>query len=389
MPERHADVLVVGGGAIGLAAAREVARRGRSVCVLERFALGHERGGSAGWERQWRIQYSQERWARLALETLPLWRQLEAEAERPLVHARGSLWFGQVGVATSEGELALAAAVLDALEVPYDWLTALEIERRFGFAALPRDHEGFHQADGGVIDVRATLEALAALGVRSGVRVVEHLAVHALEPDGAGVTVRTARGDFRAESVIVACGAFTDALLAPLGCGLGLRVFRMASAHFARRRPDVDLPTWYAFLESAETGANESLYGFGHDPWTGNDLVRVAPDAELPVEPGAEADTALSLRAAEQLDRTARWVRAHLPGLTPRPTHPGTCLAALPADPEREFYLGTLAGRIPDGERIVVQAAGWAFKFVPAFGRTCADLATGSDAPPDRLSTPW
>ncbi|HEY8914194.1 FAD-dependent oxidoreductase [Lacisediminihabitans sp.] len=41
-----ADVVVVGGGAMGSAAARELARRGRDVTLLERFEPGHVNGAS-------------------------------------------------------------------------------------------------------------------------------------------------------------------------------------------------------------------------------------------------------------------------------------------------------------------------------------------------------
>lgn len=349
--------------------------------MAERFTVGHDKGSSAGLERQWRIQYSQEKWARLALRTQPLWRELESAAGRPLVHATGSLWFGRTGVATSEGELTAAAAVLDRLDVPYEWLTAPEIERRFGFARLPAGHEGFHQADGGVIDVRGTLNALRRLAATAGATIAEHVTVHAVEPDGTGVTVRTSRGDRRADTVVVAAGAFADALLRPLGRPLDLHVFRMVSAYFAPRTPDFNLPTWYAFLEPEEPGINGSFYGFGRNPWTGSGLVRAAPDTELPLS--ATDSAAVDSAGTDRLHRTASWVRDHLPGLTPEFTGASTCLAALPADPGRQFYLGSLDGQVPHGERVVVQSAGWAFKFVPAFGRVCAELALGTGNGPD------
>ncbi|HKQ96487.1 MAG TPA: FAD-dependent oxidoreductase, partial [Candidatus Polarisedimenticolia bacterium] len=44
---RAADVLVVGGGVIGLAIAREVARAGASVMLLERSAVGGEASGAS------------------------------------------------------------------------------------------------------------------------------------------------------------------------------------------------------------------------------------------------------------------------------------------------------------------------------------------------------
>ncbi|KIF66885.1 hypothetical protein HY68_34085 [Streptomyces sp. AcH 505] len=373
MPAEHADVIVVGGGAIGLASAWEVSRRGRSVTVLERFGTGHDWASSAGLERQWRLQYSEEQWSRLALETLPRWHALESAADRRLLHRTGSLWFGRVGLATSEGELHTAATVLGRLGVPYEWLSAAEIESRFGFARLPADHEGFYQRDGGVIDVKGTVAALSQLCAQAGVRVREQERVRAVEPDGEGVTVRTDSGTYRAGTVIVNTGAFANELLAPLGCPLDLHVFRMSSAYFARRAADVDLPTWYAFLAPQQGDGNGSFYGFGHNPWTGSDLVRAASDAERTVkdeDPGAPA-----VPDGGDLGSAARWVRDHLPGLVPRGVRAGSCLAALPTDPGRQFYLGTLPASVPNGERVVVQSAGWAFKFVPMFGRICADLA--------------
>jgi sarcosine oxidase len=374
-----ADVIVVGGGPVGLASAWEAARRGRSVTVLERFGVGHDRASSAGLERQWRLQHSEERWSRLALTTLPLWHALEAAAGRRLVHPTGSLWFGRVGVATSEGELRTAAEVLQRLGVPYDWLSAAEIEARFGFTGLPADHAGFHQRDGGVIDVKGTVAALWRLAVAAGVRVRGNTRVRAVEPDGDGVTVRTDAGTHRADAVVVNAGAFVNDLLAPLGCPLDLRVFRMSSAYFTRRAPAVDLPTWYAYLGAEDGLGRGSLYGFGHNPWTGNDLVRAAPDAELPLGEGELADPGLP--DAADLAHAEVWLRDHLPGLVPIGERAGTCLAALPADPRRQFYLGSLAGRVPDGERVVVQSAGWAFKFVPVFGRICVDLALDGTSP--------
>jgi choline dehydrogenase-like flavoprotein len=44
--ERAVDVIVVGGGAMGSAAAWRLARAGHRVRLLEQFAFGHEQGSS-------------------------------------------------------------------------------------------------------------------------------------------------------------------------------------------------------------------------------------------------------------------------------------------------------------------------------------------------------
>src|SRR5205809_4191911 len=79
MAER-ADVVVVGGGVMGLAAAWALRRAGREVLVLEQFRIGHTHGSSHGAGRIFRLAYDEPEWVRLAQEALPLWRELEAES---------------------------------------------------------------------------------------------------------------------------------------------------------------------------------------------------------------------------------------------------------------------------------------------------------------------
>src|ERR687896_5427 len=91
---RDAQVIVVGAGVMGLAAARALALEGRDVLVLEQFELNHDRGSSHGTSRIFRFSYPDETWVRLAQESLPLWRELEAEAGHALLEQLGSLDFG-------------------------------------------------------------------------------------------------------------------------------------------------------------------------------------------------------------------------------------------------------------------------------------------------------
>ena len=51
------DHIVIGAGGIGLAAAYELARRGRRVLGLEQFTVPHELGSSAGSTRIFRFAY--------------------------------------------------------------------------------------------------------------------------------------------------------------------------------------------------------------------------------------------------------------------------------------------------------------------------------------------
>ncbi len=363
------DLIVIGAGPVGLATAWHAARRGHPVLVLEQFDPLTERGSSGGAERQWRLQYAQEDLTRLAVAARPLWRELEAAGERRLIHETGSLWFGDTQQATNEGQIAGAAAVLDRVGVRYEWLTAKEIEHRFPFTGLPAAYEGFYQPDGGMIDVRATRWVLFEQAQRAGAVINAPSRVHEVLPDDAGVTVRTADASYRAEKVVIAAGGFADPLLERLGITLDVELLEMTTCSFRLRDPGADLPTWFAFERATDEDTN-LFYGFGRNPWSAEDLVRAGPDFEDRTltslhEPGHGPDQ-------RHLRRIAGWVTEHLPLLEPTPVRPATCRIALPRDPARQFYLG------PAGDRIVVQSAGWGFKYVPLFGRACAELALDS-----------
>ncbi|MEV6632803.1 FAD-dependent oxidoreductase [Actinoplanes sp. NPDC051470] len=362
------DLIVVGAGPVGLATAWHAARRGRSVLVLEQYDPSTGRGSSGGAERQWRLQYAQEDLTRLTLEALPYWRELERAAGRRLIHATGSLWFGDIDQATNEGQIAGAAAILERVGVDYEWLTAREIEKRYGFAGLPAAYEGFYQPDGGMIDVGGTRWALHEQALIAGAEVVTRRRVIGLSPDRTGVTVRTTDAAYRAERVVVAAGAFAGPLLAPLGITLDVELLEMTSCSFRLRDPATELPTWFAFERATEEDTN-LFYGFGRNPWAADDLVRAGPDFEDRTLPGPY--DAGRVPDPRHLERVTGWIAEHLPVLVPEPVEPRTCLIALPHDPGRQFYLGP----VPGAERIVVHSAGWGFKYVPLFGRACAELA--------------
>ena len=88
------EIVVVGAGVMGLATARELARAGRAVALVEQFRVGHARGSSHGRSRIFRLSYPDARWVRLAQEAVPLWGELEAEAGETLIERYGSLDLG-------------------------------------------------------------------------------------------------------------------------------------------------------------------------------------------------------------------------------------------------------------------------------------------------------
>jgi len=102
---------------------------------------------------------------------------------------------------------------------------------------------------------------------------------------------------------------------------------------------------------------------------------RVAPDYVRYVltDPSQRTNIPDSVIAAE----TQQFVQLHMPHLSNTNSIIGniTCLASFLSD--NGFLLDFAPDFVPNNKRIIVQAAGWAMKFVPTFGSLLASLATG------------
>ena len=88
------DVIIIGGGPMGLAAAYNIARRGHRVHVLERFNLFNQSGSSNDLVRMYRTMYTEDFMADLAFESLKVWQDLEQDAGESLRWMTGLLNFG-------------------------------------------------------------------------------------------------------------------------------------------------------------------------------------------------------------------------------------------------------------------------------------------------------
>ena len=94
MSTERADVVIVGAGLAGSAAARALASRGRSVVLVEAFQPGHRRGSSHGSARIFRRAYPDPLYVRLTGQAQVLWRQLADEAGEELVTTTGAVDYG-------------------------------------------------------------------------------------------------------------------------------------------------------------------------------------------------------------------------------------------------------------------------------------------------------
>jgi len=94
MSTERVDVVIVGAGLAGSAAAWAMAGRGRSVVLLEALEPGHRQGSSHGSARIFRRAYPDPFYVRLTGDAQVLWRQLADEAGEDIVTATGAVDYG-------------------------------------------------------------------------------------------------------------------------------------------------------------------------------------------------------------------------------------------------------------------------------------------------------
>ena len=342
------DVVVVGGGLLGLAAARALARRGREVALLERDEVGAADGGSKGSCRIFRLGYTDPVYVGLARRAREYWRPVEDECGQRLLWPAPQLTFG--------GELDTVHQAMLSAGAPCEVLTAAEAAARF--PRVTADGPALLETESCVISADATLRALAAgvPEIRPGVTVT------GLSDDGRQVAVQTTAGPVTAGTVIVCAGPWTSQLLATGGIAVPSAATLEQVGYVAPA--DAPPPGMPIFI------CHDAQIPYGL-PVPGSPLYKIGfHHSGPPADPGHQ-DHAPDPGLCRQLTGLAR---RYLPGFGPDLVQTERCIYDNSPD---EGFIVDRVGRVVIGSG----TSGHGFKFGPLLGEWLADLATGQDLP--------
>jgi sarcosine oxidase len=220
------DLLVIGGGVMGLFTAYHAARRSARVVVLERGRIGDPLTASFSRTRSYRNDYLDATYARLAHEAFRLWNEFERETGSPVLVRCGCMNIVKRAVTPDVARTYAerSFATLTRLGLKTESYDGDALRRRFSFLDADLAHV---DVDGGVVDVPAVTRALTRALAEGGVRTLEHVTTAGIELDRGEIRVRTDAGELVTRSLVVTAGHGTNGVLETLpGCRLRVPVTR-------------------------------------------------------------------------------------------------------------------------------------------------------------------
>jgi monomeric sarcosine oxidase len=366
----RADLIIVGAGLAGSAAAWVASARGLDVVVLEAFGPGHRNGSSHGSARIFRRAYPDEFYARLTGTAGELWRKLEDEAGEQLLTMTGGLDFG----ATRNPRL--LHEVLTSCGVPAELLEPEAAAERWPYFDFAGVGPVMYHADAGVLDPHNAMAAMLRRAAANGADVRFDTPVTRLEPTraGDGAVAHTDSGTFTAPVIAVAAGAWIAPLLDGVAGLPPLAVTQQQVFHFAPLPSRGEAAPWPIFVHKDGVDDCYGLAG-GRDGEVPG-AIKIGQHAGFRATTAADRDFVVDPAARA---RVADFIGRRIPGLDATPVNEVTCLYTRT---ENEDFILDRSGPFV----VASPCSGHGAKFAPLLGEIIADLAVGLPAPHSRFT---
>lgn len=209
------DLVVIGGGVMGLFTAYHASGAGRRVTVLERGTIGDPMTASFGRTRSYRRDYLDADYVKLADEAMTLWTEFEQATGTAVLVRCGCMNVATEAVTPELDKTyaALSTAVMVDLDLAPEIVDPAAITGRFPYLVADLAHL---DPEAGLVDLRTVTATLTRILAERGVPVLELVEVTAVQEAGDDVVVESSAGTFRAGSVVITAGHGTNDVLALL-----------------------------------------------------------------------------------------------------------------------------------------------------------------------------
>ncbi|XP_048738574.2 peroxisomal sarcosine oxidase-like [Ostrea edulis] len=356
------DVIVVGAGIEGSSTAYQLAKQGKKTLLLEQFPLPHSRGSSHGQSRITRKAYGEmEHYTVMMKEAYKLWETLEQESGRKIFQETGMLTMGSADDKFTMGTI----RCLQCHGIPHQTMDYNQMKRAYPMIEFPRDFTFVIDKSGGILRADKALmsyhETFRHYGgiIKDGEKVLEII-------PGDSVVIITSTNQYRAQSVVLAVGAWATKLLPKLQVHLPIKVLRINVLYWKEKvSGQYGVDKFPVFLqENAISGF--TVYGLPSAEYPG--LVKIC----LHWGPEVDPDTRDKADDTWVINTMKKYVSKHFPELNPEPAIIETCMYTWSDDEN------LILDHHPSWRNIVIGAgfSGHGFKLASVVGKVLAELAT-------------
>jgi sarcosine oxidase len=365
-----AEVIVVGLGAMGSAACRQLAARGVSVIGLDQYAPPHAWGSTHGDTRITRLAIGEGReYVPLARRSHELWREIERDSGAQLLTQPGIVILAH----PSSTFLAETRAAARQYGIDHRDLTNAELRTGFPMFAVDEQTVGYHEPEGGYVRPERAVAAQLTLAIRDGARLNLGERVERWTASPRGVTVTTDGATYTAQQLVVCAGPWIGDLVPTVRDIVA--VYRQLLFWFPiRNQYDAlrDMPAFVWDVGGDQRGFVhlDGFYGFPAIDGPGGGVKVASESYEHTTMPDGRQHAA-TRSETERMYRGC--VEPYLPWLGEEPLRSVSCL-----------YTSTRGSRFiidrhPEHDAVFVVSAcsGHGFKHSPAIGEAVAQWVTG------------
>lgn len=379
------DVAVVGLGAAGAATLCQLAQRGVRALGIDRYSPPHIYGSTHGDTRITRLAIGEgEAYTPLVQRSHAIWRSLEDETGEELLTQCGGLIVEAAGGGAAGHHrhefLASTIACANRYGIEHELLSAADVARRFPQFALDGDESAYYEPSAGFVRPERCVDAQLAVAAHLGAEIRRDERVLGVEPSGGGIRVRTDRGAYDADRVVLAVGPWVRDFVQAEQLHL-FNVYRQVLVWFELEPDAVDhtpgaMPVFI-------WGLNDGNAFYGLPAIDGSREVKVATE-QLDTATGAD-DVSLDVDPGEARRLHASLIGRRLPGVSARVLRTARCLYTV--TPDANFVIDDHP-ELP-GVIIVSPCSGHGFKHSAGIGEAIAQRVTtgtsDADLSPFRL----
>lgn len=369
------DVIIVGLGAMGSAAAYQLAKKGVRVCGIDRFSPPHDFGSTHGETRVTRKAIGEgAEYVPLTLRTYEIFREIEAETGADLLTITGGLIMsnknGNANLHGNDGFIETTVATAKKFGIEHRTLTAKEISKEFPQFNLDGNEIGYFESEMGFLRPENCVAAQLKLAEKYGAEIKRNEQVLEIKYETDSVEIITDKNRYSAEKIIISAGAWVKNFVIKPQQDL-FKIYRQVFywLDVAENYEQFKLGNFPVFIWEFGRWENDFVYGFPAIEGK-NGGFKIATETYLETTNPDKVNREVSQKEIDEVYE--KYFENRIIGVSRNIIKTATCLYTV--TPNARFIID----KLPANERVIIASpcSGHGFKHSAAIGEILAELVT-------------